>query len=248
MLLRASPLLLIAASLLVKAGCGGEVDPIAVAPGCPDQPLRGPVSYASEPASQLIDDFEIGDLPSDLLIAKVAPRDGYWVRGSDLYDPTYASGTLITEKSTRCPARGDWSGHFEAHGFTNWNINWTAVFRAAASGNNATPFDARAYGGISFWAAFGGDNGTDFAVPVGVTTMDNAWNGGICSSTCMDFYGTTVPLTHGWRRYQIRFAELAQAGWGAPQVPVIREDQMVGFIIWPRQQFDIWIDDVRFEL
>jgi hypothetical protein len=27
----------------------------------------------------------------------------------------------------------------------------------------------------------------------------------------------------------------------------MRQDQLVGFIIWPLQPFDIWIDDVRFE-
>ena len=239
MVMRTPSPLLLAATLWAGAGCGGTVEPIEVGAGCPDQPVRGPTGYASEPANQLIDDFETGDgkLP------KIPPRDGYWVLGSDLlYDK------LIALTATSCVARGQYAGHFAGQGSTSWGNNWTAVFRATAS-NGAVPYDARAYGGISFWAAFGSENGpVDFAVPVGVTTMDNAWNGGICTSTCMDYYGTTVPLTHLWRRYEIRFADLAQAGWGAPQVPVMRKDQMVGFIIWPKQQFDIWIDDVRFEL
>ena len=74
--------------------------------------------------------------------------------------------------------------------------------------------------------------GSAFAVPLGITTMDNAWNGGICS-TCMDFYATTVPLTRDWQRYVVRFDSMAQGGWGNPLVSV-RRDQLVGFIVWPR--------------
>ena len=79
--------------------------------------------------------------------------------------------------------------------------------------------------------------------------MDNAWNGGICNNAigaCMDYYATTVLLTHQWQRYVIRFQDLAQSGQGSPLLPM-RKDQMVGFILWPHQDFDIWIDDIRFE-
>jgi hypothetical protein len=218
--------------------CGGSLDPIEIVPGCPEQPLRGPTSYATEPQIQLIDDFETGDGH----LSKVGGRDGYWVLGQD-----FATDALISEPARVCAGRGKWSGHFAAHGSTTWGNNWTAVFRATTSNNDAVPFDGRAYGGISFWAAFGTAMAADFAVPLGVTTMDNAWNGHVCTNLCMDYYGTTVPLTHGWQRYEIRFDSLAQAGWGVPQVPTMRRDQLVGLIIWPRQQFDIWIDDLRFE-
>jgi hypothetical protein len=237
MVMRTCPPVLLAASLLLGGGCGGSVEPIEVGPLCPGQPLRGPDQYVNEPLVQLIDDFESGDRH----LALEGGRDGYWVLGTD-----FSSGKLIDEVSMQCTGRDLWAGHFAARGFTSWGNNWTGVFRAT-TGNSATPYDGRAYGGISFWAAFGGDNGPDFAVPFGVTTMDNAWNGGICTTACQDFYGTTVALTHDWRRYEIRFDTLAQSGWGSPQVPM-RLDQLVGFIIWPRQQFDIWIDDLRFEL
>jgi hypothetical protein len=83
--------------------------------------------------------------------------------------------------------------------------------------------------------------------------MDTSYNGGICvptntPPTCTDHYMVKkpVPLTHSWQRYVVRFDDMAQAGWGVPQI-AMRRDQLVGFIIWPKQQFDIWIDDVRFE-
>jgi len=63
----------------------------------------------------------------------------------------------------------------------------------------------------------------------------------------MDFYAAKVPLSHDWQRFVVPFDNMRQSGTGKPQVPIMRRDQLVGFIIWPQQQFDIWIDDVRFE-
>jgi hypothetical protein len=230
------------AALPLGGACGGSVEPIVNAPGCPRNPVRGPTQYANEPLDRLIDDFESGDGH----LALQGGRNGYWVTGSD------TTGALVAKHSNECAGRGGWAGHYAAYGWTSWGNNWTAVFEAPAQTDAAVapavPYDARAWGGISFWAAFGPFNPADFAVPLGVTTMDNAWNGGICNNNggCMDYYGTTVPLTHEWRRYVIRFQDLAQSGQGSPLLPM-RKDQMVGFIIYPHQAFDLWIDDIRFE-
>jgi hypothetical protein len=223
----------LAAAVQLAGACDGSVEPIQVQDGCPGKPLRGPTIYENEPANQLIDDFEGGNGQ----IAQVEGRDGHWVLG--------ANGTtnVIVENSPRCAARDRRAGHFQATNLSPTGPNWTAIF--ISSGNTAAPYDARKYSGISFWAAFGGENGPSFRVPLGVTTMDNAWNGGICTK-CMDYYGTKVPLTGDWQRYTISFSALAQSGWGIPILPM-RQDQLVGFIIWPLQPFDIWIDDVRFE-
>jgi hypothetical protein len=164
------------------------------------------------------------------------------------------SGTITAETSSQCAARGTHAGHFAGAGLTNWGANWTAVFRAPlAAMAQAYDLALAGYGGISFWAALG-TSAPDppSGVRMGLTTIDVAWNGGVCTTTCMDFYGTDVPLTHAWQRVMIRFDDLAQVGWGAPQVPM-RRDQGVGFIIWPDWSgvpivsFDIWIDDVRLE-
>lgn len=245
--------MLLATALLAGAGCGAVVEPIEVAAGCPDQPLRGPSALDGGTTAQLIDDFETANEQ----LPRVGGRDGYWAYGTDpagtVFPPLDPGGTLFAPvhgPSTICPARGRFSGRFAVSSFTGWGANWTASFMAPASATEATPYDGRAFGGISFWAAFGGRNGPDFAVPVGVTTMDNAWNGKVCTTYCQDFYRTTVALTHAWRHYVIRFEDLAQQGWGVPQVPTLRRDQLVGFIIWPPQtqsKYDIWIDDIRFE-
>jgi len=217
-------------------GCGASVEPIYVASGCPGQPLRGPEAYANEPANQLIDDFESGD--ADLPSPSVEGRDGQWVLGSD-----QSSDSSIHEVSSHCAARGKWAGHFAASGFANWGLNWTAVFRATLK--TAVPYDGSAYNAISFFASLSQGSGDALDVPVGLTTMDNAWNSNGCSP-CMDFYAAKVRLSQNWQRFVIPFDQMKQRGTGAPQV-AMRRDQLVGFIIWPQQAFDIWIDDVRFE-
>jgi hypothetical protein len=200
--------------------------------------LRGPQSDANEePEDQLIDDFESGNN----YLPPIEGRDGLWVLGQD-----FSATVLIDEVSSRCAARGAWAGHFEAKGSKILGNNWTAVFRAPTSRSVAVPYDGSKYNKISFWAAFGANNGPDFEVPVGLTTMDNAWNSGGCSP-CMDFYAAKVSLSHDWQRFVVPFDNMRQSGTGKPQVPIMRRDQLVGFIIWPQQQFDIWIDDVRFE-
>jgi len=227
-------LLLVAA--LLCPGCGPTVEPIEVASGCPGQPVRGPMVYDSEPANLLIDSFE----SHSKLLIPVGGRDGAWVLGTD-----FTSVALVDEPSSKCAASGLWAGHFAARGFTSWGVNWTAVFRATTGSNVPVPFDGSAYSGISFWAAFGGENGPAFDIPVGISTMDTAYNSSICSP-CNDHYMTKVRLSGNWQRFFVRFDQMAQSGSGNPQV-ALRKDQLVGFIIYPRQQFDIWIDDVRFE-
>lgn len=202
-------------------------------------PLRGPLADVPKEGTDelLIDDFERGDNQ----LEHVAGRDGAWVLGSDA-----TSVVLTAESSSQCAARGREAGHFAGRDFTDWGANWTAVLKQFVN-MTARPYDASAYGGISFWAAVGGawDGPLPFTTPVGVTTMDVAFNGGMCSK-CMDYYRTSVTLSSRWERYEIRFDDLHQLGIGDPLV-ALRKDQLVGLIFWPPNSgFDIWIDDVRF--
>jgi hypothetical protein len=215
-------------ALALGAGCTPSVDPIEVPQSCPARPLRGPELDADEPADRLVSDFETGTTQ----LAQVGGRDGNWIRGRDL-----TSTSVTIAPSMACAARGAWAGHFAASRPTSWGNNWTAQFRAGAAA-----YDASVYGGVSFWAAFGADNGPSFGVPFGVTTTNTVQP--TCTAHCDDPYMVPVTLTREWQRYEIRFDELTQQD--SPQVP-LRRDHLVGFIIWTRQQCDIWIDDVRLE-
>ena len=234
MVLRERPLVLVAVAWLAAGACDETLAPIAVGPGCPEQPLRGPDATANGDPENVIDDFESGDL----FLPKVGGRSGAWIFGSD------GTNVPTVEASSRCAARGRLSGHFAGAGFSDWGANWTAVFKNN-NGGNAVPFDAHEWSAISFWAAVGSGAEAPFTIPMGLTTTDVAWNGGLCT-TCMDYYATTVTLTPAWKRFVLPFDILVQGGWGVPQV-AMRRDQLVGFIMWPNHQFDIWIDDVRFE-
>jgi hypothetical protein len=215
--------------------CTAEVGPIEVARDCPSQPLRGPLADAHEPPERLIDDFET----TDDKLEPVGGRDGAWVIGWDSTSPMPRG-----ESSSQCSARGRQAGHFAGRGYRDWGANWTAVLRQVANGI-ANGYDASEYSGISFWAALGGTEQASLTMPVGLTTLDVAWNGGVCLR-CMDYYRTEVVLSPRWERHEVRFDELFQLGIGDPLVP-LRRDQLVGFIIWPPNEgFDIWIDDVRF--
>jgi hypothetical protein len=128
---------------------------------------------------------------------------------------------------------------------TDWGAMWTSDFRAPAAGN-ALPYDGSSYGGLSFWAGFDAANGAPFSIRVGLVTMDTAWNGGVCSTYCMDFHGIDVIPGTAWQRFDFRFDDLRQQRWGDVQAP-LRRDQLVGFVVWPNQKSDLWIDDLRFE-
>lgn len=223
------------AAVFALSGCSAEITPIEVAAGCPDRPERGPARLDDELDELLIDDFEDGAMS----LPRVSGRNGVWVIGSD---GTFDQLEAIV--SDECAGRGQNAGHFVGSGFSRWGANWTAVFRDSGGGT-AVPYDATSYLGFSFWAAAGDDVSTPLSLPVGVTSVDVAWNGGVCTE-CMDYYRTEVTLDRSWRRFEVRFADLAQIGVGDPLV-ALRLDQLVGVIFWPETDFDVWIDDVRFE-
>ena len=128
---------------------------------------------------------------------------------------------------------------------TDWGALWTADFRAPVV-SGAQPYDGSKYGGFSFWAGFDAKNGPPNSIRVGLVTMDTAWNGGVCSTYCMDFHGINVTPSTTWQRFGIRFEELKQQGWGDVQAP-LKLDQLVGFVVWPDHACDLWLDDLRFE-
>jgi hypothetical protein len=227
---------ILGASVLLVGGCESTMSPIRVAPGCPEGPMRGPGLWADTPAAQLLDDFE----SADGRVAKVDGRDGAWLLSTDTGAAPSSAGP-----NSRCVARGLYAGHFVAGDSTDWGAMWTAGFRTTVAGS-AQPYDASKYGGLSFWAAFDAANGAPFSIRVGLLNMDTAWNGGVCGTYCMDFHGIDVVPGVAWQRFEIRFSELKQQGWGDVQGPVKR-DQLVGFVVWPNRQADLWLDDLRFE-
>jgi hypothetical protein len=222
----------------VLTGCAASVEPIDVMPTCPEMPLRGPQEFSSAPADAVIDDFENGDLRLNV----AAGRSGSWVGVATM------GAQVFGEASKKCVGRGMFSGHLTSTApAANYPVNWNAVMVEPFS--DAHGWDASAYQGFSFWIAAGVTAQPPIETPIGVTTVDTVMGGGVCS-VCGDYYAipatNRIPLTHTWTRWVIKFSDLAQYGFGVPQVP-LNKSKLVSIMIWPQAQFDIWIDDIRFE-
>jgi hypothetical protein len=228
----------LASGLLALGACASSVRPIDVMPGCPEMPLRGPEEHELAPPETVIADFESGDMK----LTPVAGRTGSWVGVATL------GATVFGESSSRCVARGTRSGHLTSTApQANYPVTWSAVMIDPFS--EAHGWDASAYSGFSFWIAAGPNALPPVETPIGVTTVDTVAGGGVCT-VCSDYYAIRkqdrLPLTRSWTRWVIKFADLKQYGFGVPQVP-LNKSKLVSLIIWPEAQFDIWIDDVRFE-
>jgi hypothetical protein len=86
----------------------------------------------------------------------------------------------------------------------------------AGMGYGLACLDATGYQGISFWAK--GTAGTDnnIALQVAIPATHAVADGGDCQTKCYDHPSKRVVLTASWQQYQIRWSDLAQAGFGNP--------------------------------
>jgi hypothetical protein len=220
------------------AGCSVSVAPIEVAAGCPERPARASGQLETTAESDLIDDFE----HEGASLPRRGGRDGTWASASD-----GSAEELEASVSDHCAARGERAGHFVASGLSGWGATWTALLRNPVGGMSV--HDASTHGGVSFWAALGAQVPAPFSVPVGVTNpAPNAASNEVNCPGCLNYYSKAISLDHQWRRFELRFRDLVQLSNGNPMVP-LRLDQLVGLTFWPEGDidFDIWVDDLRFE-
>ncbi len=70
--------------------------------------------------------------------------------------------------------------------------------------------------------------------------------GGGCT-VCNDHFGADIPLTPQWARAEVRFAELQQAGFGAPVLNELDVERVtaIQFFFTQGVSFDLWVDDVE---
>lgn len=120
------------------------------------------------------------------------------------------------------------------------------------------PVDLSAYRGFVFWAM--ASQPTRLKIVVGNADTDVL--GGRCGQSdasadqCGDAFTRQVSLTEGWRRYEVKWSELHQDGWGhaAPSGKLdARSVYLIGFQIDGPQDktdapvdADFWIDDIYF--
>jgi hypothetical protein len=104
------------------------------------------------------------------------------------------------------------------------------------------PYDLSPYEGISFWAKVPGEYRI---VRVNVPDVGTDPSGELCADDCNDHFGETVVLTDEWRRYEVKFGDLTQMGWGTPR-DAFAHDQVysIHFQIAAAQEVELWLDDL----
>ncbi len=197
------------------------------------------VACATAAGTELIDDMNDGNR----FIPSINGRTGAWtVYHDETPAPIHPD---ITDPFNMDPT-GDPCRLSAARVFGGPFSVWGAGF-GFGLGN---PYDAKAYTGVAFWGRSGGPpTGLQIAFP----DRDTALNGGLCDPSlnggngCYDHYSARRPLSPQWQRYEIRFTELVQLGFGRHGQSFDPSSLFeIQFLIPQNTKFDVWIDDVSF--
>lgn len=203
--------------------------PTPVSPMAPCTPAS--VGSGREP---LIDDFEDGDTR----IPMVDQRAGIWI--------AYNDGTAKQEPrpGSVFPANrivgGRGSSHFGLRSSGPKFSKWGGA--VAIELNPRRCYDASAYAGVTFWAR----GHANLRVNVKMTQIVGVEFGGSCTKDCYDSHGSTLSLPREWQRYDVRWDELKQRGFGVAVPFDPRSLYSIEFAFADGQPFDFWIDDVAF--
>lgn len=219
-------------ALLAVAGCGASaVETIVVPPQCPLPALQMP----PEVPFLMINDLESGSFMG----SKSAGMDAVWEFWRDETNPSPQQVRVANE----CAALGSHALHAFSQGpHQGWGASANLFFVGPP---RPKPYDGQAWNAISFYMALGPTADSPRSIRVSVSTMETAWQGR-CTS-CVDNFGLAFELTSRWQRFVLPFSQLRQMGWGIPQTS-LKLDQLVQFHIALDQQYDVWVDHVRFEL
>jgi alpha-L-arabinofuranosidase len=228
-----------------------DAAPVAVADAGPDTAH----SYV------LVDDMEMTDSgPIQLDTSAVGQAPGAWFSGISTGSTTnamapepFAFTALAASHETMTGITSTRAAHLTcsiADQYGYCQEGFTLV-------NPEGPFDASKYDGIVFWGMSPQGN----TIKVQFPNDDTVPTGGKCGQTdaaadqCWDSFATSVSLTSTWQRFEVKFSDVHQDGWGMP-VGIFDAASLrgVNFQILgpttasgPPVTADFWIDDVYFE-
>lgn len=219
-------------AIALLCACGpASIETIAAPPECPLPALEPPPAMGD--GALLVDDLEDGDFLGKTDGALNAEWE-FW------YDGTQPN-PQVAQVSNACAAVGRYALHLTSSDrHRDWGASASLFFREAP---HPQPFDASEWNAISFYLASGRSQ-VPRNMRVSVSTMDTAWDGR-CTS-CVDNFGTSVPVTGRWQRFVVRFSEARQVGWGVPQV-AFNPAELVQLHVELNQAYDVWVDHVRLE-
>ncbi len=220
-----------------SGGTGGGA--AAVSSKCGSGPF--PVSDGS---AMPIDDLEDGNLD----VPKADSRSSRWFFQTD----GSMTGTSQPAAAALIPVDGGANGttkafHLAGDLFTTWGVVLGTGLNDALGLN--CPYDASAYGGISFYAK--GSGQIRFAVAESAIYPTSL--GGTCVSPtpadadCFNAHGKLITLTADWTQYEIPWSELAQGNWGVRAAFDPKTIMLIEFAATNEQQpFDFWVDELQF--
>ena len=221
------------------AGAGGAPTPADTAPpmrqpdagAVVDAPARGPVG---NPA---LDDLE----DCDEAIPANDGRSGSWYLYLDELGSTLLPAMWKPE-APGLPGSAKCAVHLRGMTVNNPGMMIYGYAGAGFTYTGTIPFDSSGYDGISFWAKGTGQIRAAVSIPATTDVMF----GGTCTTECGDSFGLIVDVTPEWKRYEIRWSEISQSGWGT--AATFDERQMTGidFGFESGWTFDVWIDDVAY--
>ncbi len=185
---------------------------------------------------RVIDDLEDGDGK----VLALEDRGGVWYATND----ETATGVIPEAGNLEGGEAGGHEGlgvHTAGTGLTSWG-------GGVGFGLGGKCYDASIYDGITFWAKGPG------TIRVTVSTADTqkTMYGGDCGDgpNCGDGFGKQLETTDAWAQYTVKWADLAQVGWGKPVTFDANRILGIDFFAGPDDggtyTWDFWIDDIAF--
>jgi hypothetical protein len=190
-------------------------------------------------SSLTLDDFEDGDLELD----QAKNLHGVWYVNNDgtgeQMPPAEApnEGLVDGAGSPESPAH---ALHTNGAGFTRWGAFAAAHLNASRA--HACAFDLSGYSILHLSIKGEGS----LRVNLGTTATTPIVDGGSCTADACSDYGKSLDLTPDWQSLDLPLAELTQPDW-ASAVP-LELSQALRISFWAEHDdFDFWVDDLRFD-
>ena len=195
----------------------------------------------------MIDDLEDGN---GAVPGRCGHGGGFWFTFNDgsttgIQTPDPGASFFATAIS---PARSGstFAARTMGSGFTAWGGGVGVEF----AGGGASSYDASGWGGVGFWARVG--VGASTAMRMDFPDLNTDPHGAKCTVSalgCFDHFGVDLTFDTTWKYYVVKWADLAQEGWGWP-APTGKLDTKHVYDMQVQtgsgSNFDLWIDDITF--
>jgi hypothetical protein len=248
-----------ALALGILVGCAAPAAGTGAAVSSPERPAFGGerAEFGASSSGRVVDervgrcqnvpadgrDPLLADFEQDSIFLRPVPeRYGVWYMSND--------GSPGGQQSPESYAaeRGGHAGsnyavHFRVQGFSEWGAVVGFLLRHVPEEGIKCPFNAEAFGGISFMARGSGRIRVALATPETTPSEQE----GRCQRGCWDSHGAFVFLKEEWTEHRLPWSAFAQQGWGTASRLNVKELLAVNFsVLREDQPAELWLDDVAF--